>query len=639
MSSFYIPVSALRRQQQRLELLGTNIANINTAGYKAGRMTFVEALGTVTGVTKTIFKQGALEFTGNATDLAIQGNGFFVIRDGEERLYTRSGAFTIDSNGKLVNSSGFALQGWVGSIGSIAGGADNETSPLGDIIIDNNLVIPAKASENLWLTGNLNASLESVAEVWSSGSQFTKKAVLESSGVTYPLNIVAGTNDQFKIDLVPQFGDSITEELTLTAGSYTDLDSLVTEINTQISNNANLAGNIQAANSNGTLKIRAIDGGSGSVLTLQSGTNDVLTELGFADEDTATSNSIASGSTELNDLMQTATNLSSGDTFTVEGINTNAESISGVFTYGSGNDGMTLNDLLTTINTVYSGYSTAELVDGKIVLTDDETGDSETNVGLTAGTGNVGELSIPSFANSVAGYTGKTSTSSVIYDSLGKSHSITVEFVKTENSGEWVWNINCSGDEAILSGGSGKATFDLNGNLVSFSYDGGVNKLSIDPRSGANEMNIMIHGGSSDGYNGISQFDSVSTLLSRDQDGRKSGTLKDFYIDSEGAVIGLFTNGEDLKLAQVALAQFSNPGGLLKANGSNFIATSESGIPQIDAADNLGASIESGSLEVSTVDMADQFTKMIEAQRAFQAAARVITTFDQILEETTRLKR
>ena len=61
MSSFYIPVSALRRQQERLELLGGNIANINTPGYKTGRMTFLETLGTVTGVTRTTFKQGALE--------------------------------------------------------------------------------------------------------------------------------------------------------------------------------------------------------------------------------------------------------------------------------------------------------------------------------------------------------------------------------------------------------------------------------------------------------------------------------------------------------------------------------------------------------------------------------------------------
>ncbi|MCD6440931.1 MAG: flagellar hook-basal body complex protein, partial [Candidatus Marinimicrobia bacterium] len=192
MSSFHIPVSALRRQQQRLELLGSNIANINTTGYKSSRMTFVETLGTVTGISKTLFKQGALEFTGNVTDLAIQGKGFFVVRNGEEQLFTRAGAFSIDSNGKLINSSGFALQGWAGSIGSLVGGAIDEASPLGDIIIDNNLVIPAKASENLWLTGNLNAGLESLTEVWSSGSQFKLDDGTIADGAT-PINDLVQT--------------------------------------------------------------------------------------------------------------------------------------------------------------------------------------------------------------------------------------------------------------------------------------------------------------------------------------------------------------------------------------------------------------------------------------------------------------
>lgn len=513
MSSFYIPVSALRRQQQRLELLGTNIANINTAGYKASRMTFVETLGTVTGVSRTIFKQGALEFTGNATDLAIQGNGFFVIRNGEERFYTRAGAFSIDANGKLVNSDGFALQGWMGE--SVSG-----ASSLEDIIIDNNLVVPAKATNNLWLNGNLNASEVPVAEVWSSGGAFTLSA-------------------------------------------------------------------------NGT---PAVVG------------------------------------TKLSDLSQ-ATNLTAGDKFTISGTDPDGNAVSGTYTYAAAADD--LDDLLTAINAAFVGNATATLdVDGKIVLTDDETGKSQTTIRITADDGNVGELSNLSFVNTVPG-SGEVTTSVVAYDSLGNSHTVTMEFIRTANPGEWEWRVACS-DGAILSNQTGEISFNELGELEG----SGVIPLIFAPAGGADEMNITICLGSSDdGYNGISQYDSVSTLLVRKQDGRGSGSLKDFYIDTAGAVIGLFTNGENQTLAQVALAQFANSGGLIKANGGNFIATSKSGTPIIDAASSIGATIESGSLEVSTVDMADQFTKMIEAQRAFQAAARVITTFDQILEETTRLKR
>ncbi len=511
MSSFYIPVSALRRQQERLELLGSNIANINTTGYKSSRMTFLETLGSVTGISRTTFKQGALEFTGNASDLAIQGDGFFVVRNenSEEPLYTRAGAFSIDSNGKLVNSSGFALQGWMGE-------SVSDVSSMNDIIIDNNLVMPAEASKNLWLNGNLNASLEAVHEVWSSGGAFT-----------------------------------------------------------------------------------------------------------IADGSPAT------GATKLSDLSQ-ATNLTAGDKFTITGTDSDGNAVSGEYTYVVDD---TLDALLTVINTVYAGKATAAITDGKIVLTDDKTGKSQTTIRIAADTGNTGKLSNLSFVNTLPG-SGEVTASAVAYDSLGNGHTLTMEFIRTANAGEWEWRIACS-DGVISSDESGKVNFDEFGELEG----DGIIPFTFAPEGGAEEMNISIRLGPYEGYSGVSQYDSVSTLLVRKQDGRKSGSLKDFYVDSDGSVIGLFTNGEDLKLGQVALAKFNNPGGLTKVNGSNFIATSESGIPQFDSENNFGASIESGSLEVSTVDMADQFTKMIEAQRAFQASARVITTFDAILEEATRLKR
>ncbi len=623
MSSFYIPVSALRRQQERLELLGGNIANINTPGYKTGRMTFLETLGTVTGVTRTTFKQGALEFTGNASDLAIQGNGFFVVRNGEEQLYTRAGAFTIDSNGKLVNSSGFALQGWMGE-------SVNDVSSMNDIIIDSNLVMPAEASKNLWLNGNLNASLEPVAEVWSSGSTFTTEAVIKGSAITFPLTVTLDSNDKFNITL----DGGTAEELTLAAADYADIAALVTQINTQISSNTNLTGKVEAVNSGNFLIFKTIGAASGTALTLNSvDANIGLTDLGFTNGDTATSGVTETAATEsdgINVLLQTSTDLGDGDSFTITGTDSDGNAVTGTFTYGAANDGTTLGDLVKVINTVYAGNATAEIVDGKIILTDDKTGKSQTSISITD---NSGKITIPSFANTVDG-SGEVTTSVVAYDSLGNGHTLTMEFIRTANAGEWEWRIACT-DGAISSNQSGNVNFNEFGELEG----DGIIPLTITPAGGADEMNISIHLGPYEGYSGVSQYDSASTLLVRKQDGKGSGSLKDFYVDTDGSVIGLFTNGEDLKLGQVALANFNNPGGLTKANGSNYIATSESGIPQFDSDNNFGSTIESGSLEVSTVDMADQFTKMIEAQRAFQASARVISTFDQILDETTRLKR
>ena len=634
MFSFYIPTAALNEQKKTLELLGENIANLNTPGYKTRRITFVETLGTVAGVSQLMFKQGAVTYTGNVTDLAIKGDSFFIVKKGEEKFYTRAGAFSVDSSGKLVNVDGYVVQGWMEDI---RGGSEAEaTSTITDIVIDPDLIMPAKATENVWLAGNLNAGLESTREVWATGSAFTKKATLVSSGITFPLNVTAGVNDQFKITFDPQFGETITEELTLTAGTYNDIDSLVAEINNQI-NASGLKGKVEAVNAGGSLKFRAIDGYSGTTLTLSSGTNDVLSDLGFVDGVSSTSGELADEFTELNDLLQVTTSLVTGDSFNIVGKNRDGESVSGAFTY---TDGATLGDLVDTINNIYSGYSTAKLENGKIVLEDDEVGDSSTTISLSASDGNTGLMSVPSFVNTESGYTARVSTSMVVYDSLGESHNLTINFTKTENTGEWNWEIVASSGETIVKGGSGKVLFDSNGSLISFIYDGGVDALTLSLSNGAEDLVIRLHADEQEGITaGITQFNAVSTLHTKHQDGKESGTLNDFKIRSDGAIIGYFTNGEEAKLAQIALAEFANPSGLKRVGGSNFISTGESGVPNIGKAESLGSTIESGSLELSTVDLADQFTKMIEAQRAYQAAARVISTLEQIADETTRLKR
>lgn len=634
MFSFYIPTAALNEQKKTLELLGENIANLNTPGYKTRRITFVETLGTVAGVSQLMFKQGAVTYTGNVTDLAIKGDSFFIVKKGEEKFYTRAGAFSVDSSGRLVNVDGYVVQGWMEDI---RGNSEAKaTSTITDIIIDPDLIMPAKATENVWLAGNLNAGLESTREVWATGSAFTTKATLVSGGITFPLTVTAGTNDQFKITFDPQFGETITEELTLTAGTYNDVDALVAEINNQI-NASDLKGKVEAVNSGGSLKFRAIDGYSGTKLTLSSGTNDVLSDLGFSDGVSSTSGELADESTELNDLLQVTTSLVAGDSFNIVGKNREGESVSGTFTY---TDGATLGDLVSAINSVYSGYSTAKLENGKIVLADDEVGDSSTTISLSASDGNTGLMSVPSFVNTESGYTARVSTSMVVYDSLGESHNLTINFTKTENTGEWNWEIVTSSDETIVKGGSGKVLFDSDGNLISFIYDGGVDALTLSLSNGAEDMVIRIHADEQEGITaGITQFNAVSTLHTKHQDGKESGTLNDFRIQPDGTIIGYFTNGEEAKLAQIALAEFANPSGLKRVGGSNFIPTEESGVPNIGKADSLGSNIESGSLELSTVDLADQFTKMIEAQRAYQAAARVISTLEQIADETTRLKR
>src|SRR5690606_33664726 len=131
-----------------------------------------------------------------------------------------------------------------------------------------------------------------------------------------------------------------------------------------------------------------------------------------------------------------------------------------------------------------------------------------------------------------------------------------------------------------------------------------------------------------------------SAPLLHGQDGYAMGDLIDYSIDEMGLVTGTFTNGHSLTLAQIALADFTNPAGMMR-NGDNMYSTSpNSGEAQVSfASEGSQSSISSGGLEMSNVDLAQEFTRMIVTQRGFQAAGRVITSSDEILQEVVNLKR
>ena len=142
-----------------------------------------------------------------------------------------------------------------------------------------------------------------------------------------------------------------------------------------------------------------------------------------------------------------------------------------------------------------------------------------------------------------------------------------------------------------------------------------------------------------EGYIGLTQFDSVSSLSLRSQDGKQSGILTGFNVDADGIIKGMFSNGEVIDLSQIATAQFANADGLRKEGGSLYMESKESGTSQIEVANENASTISSGVLEMSNVDLANQFTQMIEAQRGFQATSRVVTTLNEVMEEASRLKR
>jgi flagellar hook protein FlgE len=250
--------------------------------------------------------------------------------------------------------------------------------------------------------------------------------------------------------------------------------------------------------------------------------------------------------------------------------------------------------------------------------------------------------------------TSNFSDSLTVYDSLGNSHLVSLYFREsatavTGNTWEWFAVVNAkdatAGVDQIQA--QGTLTFDTNGALASlsattyplasggFDFSGGATQGQVM----AFNLGTSIAAGGT-GLNGITQYGSTSAVLNQTQDGYASGTLQSESVSKDGIITGLFTNGQSRTLAQVVLARFNNPQGLTHLGNNLFGITSDSGQPIAGAPNSSGIGrILSNSLELSNVDLAQQFVKMIEYQRGFQANSKVITTTDEMLQELVNLKR
>lgn len=224
---------------------------------------------------------------------------------------------------------------------------------------------------------------------------------------------------------------------------------------------------------------------------------------------------------------------------------------------------------------------------------------------------------------------GDTSSTVVrVYDNLGNAHDLNVTYTKT-SADTWDWSVTNPGGSAAVTG-SGTITFDpANGSVMT----GNTGAITVTPTDGA-AVTINADFGSLKGL----AADSNAKVIS--QNGFGPGSLASFAVAEDGSVVGLYSNGMTKTLGQVALASFSNPGGLDREGGNLWTATYNSGTPTLGTAlsDDRG-SITSGYLEQSNVDIGTEFTDLIITQRGFQANTKVVTTVDEMLQELLQMKR
>ncbi len=462
MRSLYAGVSGLQNHQTRMDVIGNNISNVNTIGFKRGRVNFQDmisqqmqgaakptdelggvnpkevGLGMTVASIDNIFNQGNLQSTGVSTDIAIQGNGFFIMKSGEESFYTRAGSFSLDSEGTLVNpANGMRVQGWMAEEVNGQMLVTTAATPT-DLTIPVGAKDPAKETQNIKFACNLNkttpeivdgASLEDVRK----GTWATEQEIYDSFGNKHLLSVsfqrVAGTPNQWQATV-----------------------------------------NVDADNA---------------------------------------------------DFTQTRIGLGSTD--------------------------------------------------------------------------------------------GMENTFIVQFDNMGALQSV------TDSAG----NVSNDFGEIVLQ--------------TSFT----VPEANADENGNPYRQTMNINLGTIGSFeNTITQSASKSTTKAFYQDGYTLGYLDTFKIDSSGVITGVYSNGTNRTIGQLALATFANERGLEKAGDSTFVESNNSGMARIGESGVAGkGTLMAGALEMSNVDLSEQFTDMIVTQRGFQSNAKTITTADTLLETVLGLKR
>jgi flagellar hook protein FlgE len=502
MRALFSAISGMRNHMSFMDVIGNNIANVNTIAYKSSRVTFQDILGqTLKGASSpqngrggtnpaqiglgmnlggidSIMSQGSLQSTGKITDFAVQGDGFFIVSDGQRNMYTRDGAFDIGVDGGLVNpTNGLRVMGWAADT---SGNVDTET-PLTALEIPFGTRISAQQTNKMVFAGNLDASV-AVGDIVN-----TTVTAYDSLGVPHSVKLTF-------TKMAPNYW------AVRNSASSTPPATLGPDI-------ASVTGAPNTARP-GTWAV-----------TLTTGT------------------------------------------------------LSAVFTPATFTAGPP------------AAWGPAGAPEPAIIGSISPLGTNTTlipGVTFTAG----------------AAVVGGAAPTTITIDSA----TAPVEFT---SAGQWV-PTNALPTAVLDNTATGATT---------------PQTVTLDMAN-------------------FSQFAGQSQVNLSNQDGFPAGALVSFAVGSSGEVSGIYSNGSNRIIGQLALANFVNPGGLQRAGQNLWNPTANSGDSIVGTPNTNGRGVVStGTLETSNVDLAQQFTNVIIAQRGFQSSSRVITASDQMLQDLVSIIR
>ena len=790
MRSLYSGVSGLKGHQTKMDVIGNNIANVNTTGFKSGRVTFADTLSQTTanasaatgnlggtnpkqiglgvGVASidTLFTDGSVQATGKNTDVALSGNGLFVVKSGNETYYTRDGAFEFDEKGNYVlPGSGHFVQGWTANNGVL-----NTNGGVGNIQIQAGKSMPAAATTAATYQNNLDAAEETILGMklndakgnsitldstntnsYTVGNQYSstvrKSAVTFSTGIslssaqgtyamgktvylsnTAPNNVLTVTMANGDVATVPRTsavtwrvgsdvpsstnpvkvldvsntgsevtlddnatiannsgstyrvellnGDSIevpstSTQSAYTVGSATPADTITSITGSSIAlasggtltnssntvyqvTNGTFSINISTAstktyttttpvnltitNVNGTQA--KLDDGSTLVLTpTQAASGTYVAGYSFSFTPSAMPSLATPNVTSISAVTPSAITRLSGTLDTSDGTTTATDTFNATSGYIRPVDGltvseMTLSDSLgstikvsNTDTTAYKAGATGYSSSISSILLNMSDGNTSTQ--------NSGKYTM--------GYSLPLTTTLTVYDTLGNAHSVVVYFTKTKtdsiNGNQWTASVNVdgSGKNTITEQDGSTTTIEMSDTVLQFNtagkYSDGSGTLNLTLTNGSTAaQNLTLDVSKLTQYSGNNTVNGVC-------DGNAAGTLKSIAIDSSGIITGTYTNGVSQSEAQIAVAQFTNASGLTKTGSSLYQQSNNSGEPNVKTARDLGVTLQASTLEMSNVDIANEFSDMIITQRGFQSNSKIITVSDEMLETMINMKR
>lgn len=687
-------VSGLASQSSAMGAISDNISNVNTIGYKGTKVNFQTLVtkqvsltnyspGGVQSKPRTgVDVQGLLQATNSSTDVALSGQGFFIVneaanpQEGDMFAYTRAGSFKVDSEGYLQNVSGWYMQGWP------LMGWDNSTQAstvtvgddvymkaykdsAGDTVYINDNIVSADHLQPINMnniggtaaqTRNLRmgANLPNGAAVGKIYKQ--PVTIYDSLGgdATVQFSWSKVAQNRWDLEAIPPVGAKsllLKKDSSTVYGAMGRLDF----------NGKPTATGAMTMSINGTTYTYNTTGGTDGATA---GT--FFTDAAAASSTGAFVDSLASDINKTFHMEYSSLYADVGAGVTAgSALNVTVNSVTTNFNAGGTLDGLNAADTAAALMGMndFTSLGLQAVANGNRVHIYSENAMSFSVGGtnqfananwrdLASGAAGTGVASTNKTTEGVTYCERVAGTESLIFRQRNATRDITVGGLNSLDLANGNPATMQGMDPAATNGFTVAAVNISSGvgeDAIEFNGDGtpkeiNVAFMDIDWANGSNDMtgsdSVGFFLGNLDIRDGMTQLDGDYQLSYWSQNGAKFGNFAGVSIGSDGIVTALFDNGVTRPVFQIPVATFTNVNGLQSLTGNVFIATDYSGEPTLRSAGSAGAAqVNASSLEASTVDIGEEFTTMIVTQRAYSAAAKIITTADEMLDELVRIKR